>query len=145
MRPPAKRVTLLLAHTNGFHKELWEPSLERLFARPSSQLTIVEAAALDAYNHGDSAVANRQSIVGETYAPWFLTARDILAVLSQLGGGGRRAVVGIGHSWGASSLLLAEIISPLSLAAIIATDPVLFGSPNGNNELAAMTMKRRAE
>ncbi|KAJ1729442.1 hypothetical protein LPJ61_003519, partial [Coemansia biformis] len=138
----AKRVTLLLAHANGFHKELWEPSLEHLFAHSTKQCFVAEAVALDGYNHGDSAVLNRQSVTGETFSPWFLSARDILAVLSQLGGS--RSVVGIGHSWGASSLLLAEIISPLSFAAIIATDPVLFTEPNANDEISAMTMKRRA-
>ncbi|KAJ2807425.1 hypothetical protein H4R21_000483 [Coemansia helicoidea] len=149
MRPHAdgaRRVTLLLTHANGFHKELWEPTLQRLFAHRSGRWTIEEAIALDGYNHGDSAVANRASIAGETYVPWFLTARDILAVLSELGGGrGKRAVVGIGHSWGASSLLLAELLSPLSFAGIIATDPILYTKPTGLAEVAAITLKRRTE
>ncbi|KAJ2823530.1 hypothetical protein IWW50_003737 [Coemansia erecta] len=145
----SKRVTLLLAHANGFHKELWEPTLARLFANMDDRPWIVDQAiALDGYNHGDSARMNRDSISDEHESPWFLNARDILAVIKQLNGGnavGSQSVVGIGHSWGAASLLLAEIIEPSTFSALIATDPVLFTRPIRNDRLREMTMKRRCE
>ncbi|KAJ2502863.1 hypothetical protein GGH96_000733 [Coemansia sp. RSA 1972] len=141
--PPkqTKQVTLLLAHANGFHKELWEPTLARMFSH-KGDWCIDQAVALDSYNHGDSAITNRSSISEETDSPWFLNARDLLAVVEQLNS--PHPVVGIGHSWGASSLLLAEIMSPHTFAGLVATDPVLFRKPTENAKLREITMKRRA-
>ncbi|KAJ2781697.1 hypothetical protein H4R18_002702 [Coemansia javaensis] len=145
-RTPAQSgqpLTLLLAHANGFHKELWEPTLERLFAHADDRWAIAEAIALDGYNHGDSAALNREFIIGETSSSWFLCARDILTVLRQLQS--PHPIVGIGHSWGATSLLLAELISPQTFAALIATDPILYTAPEPNTEVVKMTNRRRAE
>ncbi|KAJ2909925.1 hypothetical protein GGI21_001385 [Coemansia aciculifera] len=137
------KLTLLLAHANGFHKELWEPTLERVFAHQSERWQIDQAVALDSYNHGDSAVLNRSLIDNEDYSPWTENARDILAVLAQLDTPPQN-IVGIGHSWGASSLLLAELMQPSSFAALIITDPVLY-TGNGQNAsaLAMNTLRRR--
>ncbi|KAJ2663351.1 hypothetical protein IWW48_001453 [Coemansia sp. RSA 1200] len=146
-----KGLTLVLAHANGFHKELWEPTLQRLFGHQERKdgnggWRIDRAVALDGYNHGDSAVMNRESIGAEESSPWFLNARDIIAVVKQLPppDGESHGVVGIGHSWGASSLLLAEIMAPLTFSALIITDPVLFTEPNGNDKVREMTMRRRS-
>ncbi|KAJ2509108.1 hypothetical protein GGI11_005949 [Coemansia sp. RSA 2049] len=147
-----KGLTLVLAHANGFHKELWEPTLQRLFGHQERNAggggwRIDRAVALDGYNHGDSAVMNRETIGDEESSPWFLNARDIIAVVGQLPpplGGGSHGVVGVGHSWGASSLLLAEIMAPLTFSALIITDPVLFTEPNGNDKVREMTMRRRS-
>ncbi|KAJ1989730.1 hypothetical protein GGI26_004944 [Coemansia sp. RSA 1358] len=138
-----KRLTLLLAHANGFHKELWEPALTRLFSYDAKDWLIDQAIALDSYNHGDSAVLNRPSIEAEETSPWFMNARDILAVIAQLGQ--PENIVGVGHSWGAVSLLLSEIMSPLTFAALIITDPVLYSKPIWNKKLLEITMKRRCE
>ncbi|KAJ2649821.1 hypothetical protein IWW40_002832 [Coemansia sp. RSA 1250] len=141
----AKQFTLLLTHANGFHKELWEPTLERLFGSQSGW-SIAQAIALDGYNHGDSAILNRDSIKDETESPWFLNARDILSVIGQLKAPNHmQTIIGIGHSWGASSLLLAEILSPSTFQSLIITDPVLFQKPARNEKLREMTMKRRCE
>ncbi|PIA19724.1 alpha/beta-hydrolase [Coemansia reversa NRRL 1564] len=139
----AKRLTLLFVHATGFHKELWEPVLQRLFAHNNNRWFIDNAIALDAYNHGDSAISNRKTISEETESPWFLNSRDILGVISQLGK--PRNIIGIGHSWGATSLLLAEIMSPLTFAALVATDPVLYLKPNKNKMLYEKTLKRPCE
>ncbi|KAJ2733526.1 hypothetical protein IW152_002992 [Coemansia sp. BCRC 34962] len=136
------RLTLLLAHANGFHKELWEPTLERVFAHKSKDWFIDQAIVLDSYNHGDSAIANRSFIDNEEFSPWTENARDILAVLAQLGS--PRNIIGVGHSWGASSLLLAEIMAPSSFASLIITDPVLHpGNNQSAKDLARLTLKRR--
>ncbi|KAJ1722197.1 hypothetical protein LPJ53_003371 [Coemansia erecta] len=138
-----KRLTVLLAHANGFHKEMWEPTLKRLFSHQNSEWSIEHAIALDGYNHGDSAIENRETISDESYAPWFMHARDILSVVRQLELGGAEKIVGIGHSWGAASLLLSEIMSPLTFSSLIITDPVLFSKVTWNKEFVAMTLKRR--
>jgi pimeloyl-ACP methyl ester carboxylesterase len=52
--------TLILAHGTGFHKEIWEPIIERIFlenAKPGG-LRIRDAWAIDAPNHGDAAALN---------------------------------------------------------------------------------------
>ncbi|KAJ1798603.1 hypothetical protein LPJ59_002391 [Coemansia sp. RSA 2399] len=140
-----KRLTLLLAHANGFHKELWEPTLQRLFEYEGKGWIIDQAVAFDGYNHGDSALLNRESIEGEEISPWYLNARDIVSIVGQLDRNPNSDVVGIGHSWGASSLLLAEIMSPLTFGALIITDPVLFAEPDNNSKIRELTMRRRSE
>ncbi|KAJ2230716.1 hypothetical protein H4R99_006083 [Coemansia sp. RSA 1722] len=144
----SKRLTLLLAHANGFHKEMWEPTLERLFTLQNSIWSIDKAIAIDGYNHGDSAILNRQLIAQEDFSPWFMHARDILTVVKQLrqqdsGSDSPQCIVGIGHSWGAASLLLSEIMSPLTFSSLIITDPVLFPKVTWNREFSKMTLKRR--
>ncbi|KAJ1953606.1 hypothetical protein GGI12_005978 [Dipsacomyces acuminosporus] len=136
-------ITLLVTHANGFHKEIWEPALQRLFEYQGKGWFIDRAIALDGYNHGDSAVINRTSIKDETVSLWFENARDIVGVVRQLGS--PRNIVGLGHSWGASSLLLAEIISPLTFASLIITDPVLFPEVQRKVPVADVTLKRPCE
>jgi pimeloyl-ACP methyl ester carboxylesterase len=47
--------TLLLVHGLGFHKETWEPTLERLVDRcRNSPVRFREAWAIDCPSHGDS-------------------------------------------------------------------------------------------
>ncbi|KAJ1722198.1 hypothetical protein LPJ53_003372, partial [Coemansia erecta] len=140
-----KRLTVLLGHANGFHKEIWEPTLERLFSYQNSEWSIERAVALDGYNHGDSAIANRAMISAENYAPWFMHARDILSVTRQLEQqyGKTQKMVGIGHSWGAVSLLLSENISPLTFDSLIITDPVLHTKAAWHRDYVEKTMRRR--
>ena len=65
-RPPklgagdADSLTLIVLHGTGFHKETWEPTLERVFdlAYDGSTGNIREAWAIDCPNHGASAVLN---------------------------------------------------------------------------------------
>ncbi|KAF9009724.1 Alpha/Beta hydrolase protein [Cyathus striatus] len=59
-------LTLLFAHSNGAHKEQWEPVLEELFSIQSNQgdlnrNSVREAWALDAPAYGDSALLNEIS------------------------------------------------------------------------------------
>ncbi|KAJ1895492.1 hypothetical protein LPJ66_004563 [Kickxella alabastrina] len=144
----SKRLTLLITHANGFHKEIWEPTLKRLFSHQSDKWHIDKAVAMDAYNHGDSAVINRPNIFNEELSSWFENSRDILAVIRQLQeqkecASGAQSIIGIGHSWGASSLLLAEITSPLTFAALVLTDPVLHETMKSEDGFIKTTKKRR--
>lgn len=52
--------TLILVHGTGFHKEVWEPVIERIFAENAKPkgLPIRDAWAIDAPNHGDAAALN---------------------------------------------------------------------------------------
>lgn len=55
-------LTLVFAHATGFHKELFEPLIERLLdlSDAPGRAAIREAWAIDAPNHGDAAVLNEQ-------------------------------------------------------------------------------------
>jgi hypothetical protein len=62
-------VTLIVLHSTSFHKETWQPTLERLFHRASSHsrissksLKIKCAWAVDCPNHGVSAALNEQAL-----------------------------------------------------------------------------------
>lgn len=58
-------LTLVLLHSTGFHKEVWEPTLERIFelaSRPSNLVKIREAWAIDCPNHGESARLNAKAL-----------------------------------------------------------------------------------
>ncbi|PFH48970.1 hypothetical protein AMATHDRAFT_49106 [Amanita thiersii Skay4041] len=59
------KITLIFAHGSGFHKECWEPTLERLFEMDArSRFPMIrEAWALDAQHHGESAIVNEGALV----------------------------------------------------------------------------------
>ncbi|KAJ1916591.1 hypothetical protein H4219_003710 [Mycoemilia scoparia] len=129
-------LTLLITHANGFHKELWEPILRRLFERQASVEAnsidhnvgwwIEKAIAIDAQNHGDSALLNKGHLNKDVFY-WTEHAKDIQAILGQIHIGESK-LVGVGHSFGGSSLLLTEIERPGSFYAIAAIDPTIRGN-----------------
>ena len=57
-------VTLIFLHTTSFHKETWEPMIDRLFHLASTSrkatLKIRKAWAVECPNHGQSAVLNEK-------------------------------------------------------------------------------------
>ena len=65
-----KGYTLVLTHGTGFHKETWEPTIERIFATENAKpngLRIHEAWAIDAPNHGDAAALNADLLQSGAY------------------------------------------------------------------------------
>ncbi|KAJ1644764.1 hypothetical protein J3B02_002471 [Coemansia erecta] len=123
-------ITLFLVHGSGFHKEIWEPIIQKLFSYKSSSWYVEKAIAFDAVNHGDSAILNREKLANEHYTPWFIHARDIIAIVRQLQRQNiclksPQSIIGIGHSWGADALLLSESICPLTFSCLVATEAIL--------------------
>ncbi|KAH7337715.1 Alpha/beta hydrolase family-domain-containing protein [Rhizoctonia solani] len=142
-------VTIVLSHGTGFHKEIWETTLKYLLSTPQGQANIDEIWALDAANHGDSGLLNKDSL-GEIFE-WSDHARDIINFLAnfmpeqienQVGsslprvsdqsiqrrlkhGFANRTVVGIGHSFGGTALARAVIDSPRLFSSILLLDPVI--------------------
>ncbi|KAG5637908.1 hypothetical protein H0H81_002736 [Sphagnurus paluster] len=61
-------LTLVLLHSTSFHKETWEPSLEKLLklsAQQGSRVSIREAWAIDCPNHGEAGHLNERSLAND--------------------------------------------------------------------------------
>lgn len=120
---------VLLAHATGFCKEVWRPVIEDLAA---SRLGI-DVVSFDQRGHGNSSSFARP-------LDWRNIARDVLAVL-----GGRRGVIGVGHSSGGTALTLAEISSPGSFRSLVLIEPIIPPPPfkrNDNEPMAVAALKR---
>lgn len=121
---------VLASHATGFCKEVFHPIVDLLIAaRPAG-----EVVAFDHRAHGDS------SVPPPPYDWWDL-GRDVLCVL-----GGRRSVIGLGHSAGAASLLLAELLAPGTFRALVLVEPIVFPGPYGRAEhtLVEAALKRKS-
>ncbi|KAG0350215.1 hypothetical protein BG005_010254 [Podila minutissima] len=135
MMPP-----MVITHANGFHKELWEPVLARLDPRWAPP----EMFAIDCRNQGDSAILNK-NVLEDTFE-WITYAKDVLRTVDALG---LKKPLGMGHSFGANAIIMAEILRPGTFSAIIAIDPTMFPSqvnlkgPHDGHPLAQLTLKRR--
>ncbi|OSC99698.1 alpha/beta-hydrolase [Trametes coccinea BRFM310] len=148
-------VTLFFAHANGFPKEIWEPTIQRLVAEHERRAgyTIGEIWLWEARNHGDSALINREQLDG--IFDWRDNTRDILHFLlhylptsastdalpthlprlpaseasSRLRGGLQsRKMVYVGHSFGACSTVRAAIAYPILFKSIILVDAMILPS-----------------
>lgn len=123
--PPA-----LLAHATGFCGPVWRPL--------AAALGECHCFALDFRGHGRT-----PGPPGFDYS-WDSFADDVLAVVDSLG---LDRPLGVGHSKGGASLLLAEERRPGTFAALWCFEPVVFppttAAPGGENPLAAGALRRR--
>jgi hypothetical protein len=70
-------LTLVFVHATGFHKEIWEPTMEDLYSfAERSELKIREMWSIDAPNHGEAAILNEKSLLWG-YEPICKSARDV--------------------------------------------------------------------
>lgn len=123
---------LIMAHGIGFHGLVWEPVAELL--APSFR-----CVAVDLRGHGDSGLPRGHDF------EWRGFARDVLAVVDGLGLTG---AFGLGHSLGATALLLAEQARPGTFSALYCFEPVVVPAdpPLGRDAdswLAALARRRR--
>jgi pimeloyl-ACP methyl ester carboxylesterase len=121
---------LLFVHATGFCAGVWTPMMQRLEGRH---------VALDVRGHGRSAVP-------EAGMAWQGTAADVLATVDAYG---LRGAIGIGHSMGGASLVLAEQARPGTFRALWIFEPIIFptGGPqptDDDNPLVAGARRRRA-
>ncbi|PIL35231.1 hypothetical protein GSI_03021 [Ganoderma sinense ZZ0214-1] len=128
-------VTLVFAHCSSAHKELWEPTISRLFDlcaasnTLSPQWRIREAWSLDAQSHGDSAIINhlaladRQALSIREYASmlnFFVTSKFV---------DGKDIIV-VGHSASTSAWTIACADTTIPrLRALIFVEPVMVVPP----------------
>ncbi|KAF9460939.1 Alpha/beta hydrolase fold-1 [Collybia nuda] len=139
-------LTLILLHSTSFHKETWEPTIERIFAlsvQPGSSVKIREAWSLDCPNHGVSGRLNEKQLMLPEFQNNFTCEKYARAVHHFLSGGPkhdarvdfrRRRLVGIGHSLGGNAMLILQHLEPIfTFSSIIIVEPLI--SPAGPQHL----------
>ncbi|KAG0049504.1 hypothetical protein BGZ83_005725 [Gryganskiella cystojenkinii] len=137
---PVENPPLLFTHANGFHKEIWEPVMARL----TPPWGTGDMYAFDCRNQGDSAVLNKD-VLEKTF-DWYSYARDILQFVDTFD---LKNPIGVGHSYGATAFILAELIRPGTFSAIVAVDPTMFpasiniNAPLDDHPMGQITLRRR--
>lgn len=123
---------LLLAHATSFHGRTWAPVVEHLRSR-------FRCFAFDQRGHGDSGTA-----VDERF-DWHHMGDDVLAVVGALG---LSRPHGVGHSGGASLLLLAEEARPGCFESLYCFEPIMAPvddppGPGTHNPIPARARRRQ--
>lgn len=104
----------LLHHANGFCAALWD-----LVARPLSRHFHV--IGMDARGHGDSSKPR-----GDAFYRWENFGRDLAFVAETLAEAhDGRVALGLGHSFGGTSMLMASAARPGLFQRLVLVDPVL--------------------
>ncbi|KAF0438661.1 alpha/beta-hydrolase [Gigaspora margarita] len=134
------KISLIFAHATGFHKELWNPIIKLLHER-RHRWNGGDMWSLDCSNHGDSAMLN-QDILPEKFV-WSDFARDILQLIDEAKI--QKPIIGIGHSFGGTSMLMAEIFRPGTFASILVIEPILRPTVLDVFELTYTTVTKRRD
>jgi len=113
----------LFAHATSFCADGWEPVVAALQASSAAPPRCV---AIDQRGHGRS-----DAPADPAAYQWTRLAEDLAALAALVSGDGT-AILGVGHSSGATSLLAAAGQHPERFAALVAVEPVLFARPDGS-------------
>ncbi|KAF9050345.1 hypothetical protein BJ165DRAFT_1457843 [Panaeolus papilionaceus] len=165
-----KRITIITTHAIGLHKETWEPALRDLIEiteTASSPIRIQEIWSLEAVNHGDGALINRDYIPKLSdrvdygrdlanfllhYLPEGVTAfttklPTILPRISEeitssriKSGFSDRYVVPIGHSLGSDATGMVAISYPKLFQAIVLTEGTYYAPSRSGIERKIATI-----
>ncbi|KAH6642752.1 Alpha/Beta hydrolase protein [Boeremia exigua] len=140
---PPTALTLLFTHGTSFNSALWHMIIDILLKSPALHGRVRRVVAIDAVNHGESAVVNGRGLEGVSM-DWGACARDVLGVVRGLeaGSGG---VVGIGHSFGGGVMAHAMLMAPECFKAVLLVDPILFVMPAQDRGAAQVALRRRSE
>jgi pimeloyl-ACP methyl ester carboxylesterase len=105
----------VLHHANGFCAALWDPVARAL----RSEFRVI---AMDARGHGDSSKPE-----GDHHYRWEAFGRDLAAVASALAAeqGVARVALGLGHSFGGTSMLMAAAERRDLFERLVLADPVI--------------------
>ncbi|ORY02340.1 alpha/beta-hydrolase [Basidiobolus meristosporus CBS 931.73] len=109
--------SVLFAHATGFHKEIWNPTIEYL----KKAAVKYNFLTFDVRNHGDSGLENKDLLSEE--CDWTLLSQDLLNLLDQVEV--KKPLFGVGHSMGGCTTLLAEVARPDTFSGIIALEPII--------------------
>ena len=125
---PGDGPPLVFAHATGFHGRCWDAVIRRLGGR--------RAFALDLRGHG------RSTKPAPPYA-WPDFGRDLAGAAEVLG---LRDAIGIGHSMGGHSIVLAAAERPETFHALLLIDPTIFAPDydgRARRHVASFILKRR--
>ncbi|KAH7022045.1 Alpha/Beta hydrolase protein [Ilyonectria destructans] len=131
--------TIILTHGTSFNKHFWQLIIDLLLAQPELRSRVKRLIAIDAANHGDSAVLNKDALPPKAF--WPDDSRDILHTLKYFGV--EQPVIGIGHSFGGGAMCHAAMMEPEAFLATIFIEPILFQMKDQTEAVARMTMRRR--
>ncbi|EGO30149.1 hypothetical protein SERLADRAFT_341696, partial [Serpula lacrymans var. lacrymans S7.9] len=157
-------LTLILLHSTSFHKETWEPTVERVFrhlsqrgARSGLRRVKVRCAwVIESPNHGESAQLNQEALQHPPFYRSFCCETYAQAVHRFLSAGlehearvdfRTQRLVGIGHSLGGCAISLLQHIQPIfTFSSIILVEPMMSaGGPGPIHPLRVMLIKHAYE
>lgn len=128
---------VLLSHATGFHAHCWEPVAHALNSRH-------HVVGLDHRGYGDA------ETVDPTTMTWDQYGLDALAAARDLYAQHNEPIIGIGHSMGGASLLMAAHSEPHLFKALFVFEPIVFPPPDPDaserpgSPLPAGARKRRS-
>lgn len=128
---------VLLSHATGFHAHCWEPMAEILSANH-------HVMGFDHRGFGDAESVDPATIEWQQYGDDALAAARYLS--AQHAG---QPIIGVGHSMGGASLLMAALREPQLFSALFVFEPIVFPPmPDGDDRvpspLAGGARKRRS-
>jgi len=110
---------ILFAHATGFCKEMWDPIIEDLRKKYNISLPIT---SLDLRGHGNSVLEGPPFNLN-----WKDFGDDVLAVAKFLRSKHpSKKLIGVGHSKGAASLLMAEAYHPGNFHGLVLVEPIVY-------------------
>ncbi|KAF5310939.1 hypothetical protein D9619_008259 [Psilocybe cf. subviscida] len=133
-KPRNEGVTLVLAHGNAMHKEIWSTLLEYLFDFTELQhegVAIREAWCIECPNHGESAVLNEADIAKHfpegNWSAWEYPNAMLSFLRSRPGNTNfyEQNIMAVGHSNGGSAILVLESLDPRLFTAHFLLDPAV--------------------
>ncbi|KAG2035293.1 Alpha/beta hydrolase fold-1 [Suillus americanus] len=155
-------ITLVLLHSTSFHKETWQPTLERIFqcssvysSNLSKSLKIKCAWAIDCPNHGVSAALNDDALLQAPFYRSFGCRRYADAVHRFMSAGPRlrpmfdfrsQRLVGIGHSLGGVAITILQNLEPaFKFCSVILVEPMLSPTAEAVEPLRHILIKHAYE
>lgn len=129
---------VLLSHATGFHAHCWEPLAARL-ARS------YRVFALDHRGYGDADTVDPATISWRSYGDDALAAARHVASMTD-----GTPIVGVGHSMGGASLLMAAHREPALFDSLFVFEPIVFpppdpaAAPRAESPLPAGARRRRS-
>ncbi|KAF3909791.1 hypothetical protein ABW21_db0200853 [Orbilia brochopaga] len=144
--PRAGDLTLIVAHANGFHKEMYEPFLEYLTLKYEELGGRIRGIFIaEMFCQGESGVINEKKLGGEV--SWFDHTRDLLSLIQHFPDDIVRPIAGIGHSMGGAQLFRLSQMHPTLMSCVIGVDPVIMPPPKSDAPASAnfgpMSARRR--
>ena len=113
---------VMLSHATGFHGRCFNPVVESLN-------TEYECTSFDFRGYGDSNLPNDWSVTWQGYCD------DALAIARSLQN--KNQIIAVGHSMGATALVMAALIEPELFKALILYEPIIFPESMRNAQTAS--------